>query len=88
MHTGRNLEGLSLGIPVVLAATTYPNTVDEISNVVKRAADWRLSAAQKGEEAMAMVITVCRGRGNIPGKYGVYFLQSNDGGQGYVGMVR
>lgn len=40
LHAGRNLEALNLNIPVKPVAITYPNTADEIANVVKCASDY------------------------------------------------
>lgn len=46
-HAGRDLEALNLNIPVVPAAITYPNTADEISNIVRCAADYGFKVQPK-----------------------------------------
>lgn len=47
LHAGRYLEALNLNIPVKPVAITYPNTADEIANVVKCASDFGAKVQSK-----------------------------------------
>lgn len=65
-HAGRDLEALNLNIPVVPAAITYPNTADEISNIVRCAADYGFKVQPKSG-------------GHSYGNYGMYRVEGRKG---------